>query len=197
MAGVADPDVRHARFTLDEYHRMVSAGVFQDGARVELIEGEVLAMSPKSRSHDEAVAWLNERLVLALAGRFRIRPQSAVTFPPQVSEPEPDLAVVPLDAAQPYHPSEAALVIEVSKSSLRYDRARKTVLYARAGIPEYWIVDLEHERLEVRTRPDDDGYLDLRTLERGDAAVPACAPDLTVGVAELFDAAFRFGPDER
>ncbi len=184
---VAAPEVH--RITLDEYHRWIDEGVFHDALRAELIEGVLLVMSPKGEGHDEAIAWLNERFVLALHGRFQVRPQLGLTFADAGSEPEPDLAVVALDATRPRHPGEALLVIEVAVTSVRYDRRIKAALYAGAGVPELWIVDIEGERVEVRTRPEDGEYREVHLAGAGEVLVPAALGAPEVPVAELLAAA--------
>lgn len=186
------PELNPLRFTLDRYHALIETGFFDEDVRAELLEGVLVAMSPKGVEHDEAIEWLNEQFVLALSGRFRVRVQSALTFTPSGSEPEPDLAVVAKDVPQPFHPGEALLVIEVADSSLRTDRQYKTFLYAMAGIPEYWIVNLPDRRVERYTLPQGDTYHEITELTAGDELTPRLGRP-TIAVAEVFAAAFREG----
>ncbi len=187
MALLIDPRVH--RLPLDRYHEWVDAG-FLEGQRVELIEGVIVAMSPKSPEHEDVLAWLTRRFVVTLDGRFDVRNQSALTLSGSGSEPEPDLLVAAFDAPKPRHYAQALLVVEVAASSLHYDRLLKSGLYAPA-VAEYWIVDLEHEAVEVRTRPAGDHYEELHTARAGEVLVPALLGAPEVDVAELFAAAKR------
>jgi Uma2 family endonuclease len=144
------PDVSPRPFSVAEYHRMVDAGILSEDDRVELLEGVIVLMSPQKEPHAHAIEELTEALVLQVNGRYRVRPQLPLTLGDR-SEPEPDLAVVPLP--EPGAPAQnrraALLVIEVAGDSLRKDRLAKARIYARAGIPEYWIVNLEERCIEV------------------------------------------------
>lgn len=190
---VQAPEINPMRISLDRYHAFIEAGLFEDGVRGELLEGVLVAMSPRGAPHDDAIAWLNREFVLALSDVFQVRVQSALTFKPSGSEPEPDLAVVAHDAPRPFHPGEARLVIEVADSSLRTDRQYKTFLYAEAGIPEYWIVNLPDRRVERYTLPRGDTYHEITELTAGDELTPRLGQP-TIAVADLFAAAFREGP---
>lgn len=154
----------HHVVTVEQYHRMIDAGVFADGARVELVDGELLSMAPMGDRHYLAVASLNEQFVLALAGRrdLRVATQSPVTLGP-ADEPEPDLVVARRTAGKPTA-ADLLLVVEISDSTLVLDREVKLPRYARAGVPEAWLVDLVNDRVEVHTRPGPDGYGAVRTL---------------------------------
>jgi len=191
MAAVVTDISQVHRISLDRYHEWIALGAFGDDERIELLEGVLVEMSPRGEGHDDAIVWLNQRFVLALAGRLQVRPQTALTFPDLASEPEPDLAVVSPDAPKPYHFSEALLVIEVSVTSLRHDRGPKALLYARAGVPEYWVVDLVNDAIEVRTVPSPDGYAELHTAHAGETLVPQATGAPEVPVGELLAAAAR------
>ncbi len=179
------------RIPLNRFHEMVDGGLLGEDDRVELIEGVLVAMSAKGPEHDAAVEWLTERLVTALAGRASVRVQSALTFEGLDSEPEPDLVVVARDAPRPRHPSAALLVIEVAVSSLSYDRRVKSPLYARAGVPEYWIVDLVGDAVERSWDPRPDGYACEERLTVGATLQPAIVGAPAIAVGELLDFAFR------
>jgi Uma2 family endonuclease len=154
------------RWSPEEYHRLIESGGFDEDTRIELIDGLLVDMSPKSPAHEYALAWLDRAIQLAVdSARFRVRVQMALSL--GASEPEPDLAVVELDTPRPYHPATAALVIEVSVSSLRRDLRTKPMLYARAGIPLYWVIDLDNRRAVVHAAPGPDGY----------RSVEMCGPD--------------------
>jgi Uma2 family endonuclease len=134
------------RYSLDEYHRLIEAGAFDDSLRAELIDGWLVDMSPRGREHDRAVMWLNMHIVPAIdLGRYEVGVAGAITL--DRSEPEPDLFVARRDGPRPFHHGTAELVIEVSVSSLRHDLLIKARVYAGAGIPEYWVVDIEGERV--------------------------------------------------
>jgi len=106
------------RLSTDEYHRLIEAGAFEDFPRIELIDGLLLRMSPRTREHENAVAWLAQWLMFGVdQERFEVRIAGSLTL--EGSEPEPDLAVIPRAAPRPYHPATAALVVEVAVSSLK------------------------------------------------------------------------------
>lgn len=178
------------RFSLDEYHQLIESGGLEEDSRVELIDGLLADMSPKTREHERAVRWLAGWLALAIdRRRFEVGVGSPLTLAHRRSEPEPDLAVFARDAPAPYHPSTAALVIEVSVSSLARDLGPKASLYASAGIAEYWVVDLRGRRVVVHRDPTDDGYgsvLEVRDNGRITATAFALG-ELSVG--ELLAAA--------
>lgn len=175
------------RLSPDDYHRIVEAGVFED-ARIELIDGLLATMSPRTREHGNAVEWLTRWLVRAVNhDRFSVRVQSGLTL--ARSEPEPDLAVIPNAAPRPYHPATAALVIEVSMSSLRRDLVQKPSIYAGAGVEEYWVVDLEGRRVVVYRDPRPGGYAEAVEVRAGGRVTPASVSVGSVAVEELLAAA--------
>jgi Uma2 family endonuclease len=143
------------RISVAEYHRMVEVGILGEDDRVELLEGVLVAMPPMGEPHSWSIQELTHIIVRALPEGYRARPQLPVTLG-NYSEPQPDLAVVALRDDDPHtdHPESALLVIEVAVSSLRYDRNAKGPVYARWGIPEYWIVDVDGRAVEVHTDPD-------------------------------------------
>jgi len=169
-------------FKRSEYDRMVELGMFED-ERVELIRGVLVKMSPQLAAHASTVARLNQLMMARLQGRFCLRIQSPLALSDD-SEPEPDVAVVELGNYDAEHPGTALLVIEVSDTTLRRDRA-KAVVYALAGIREYWIVNLGARSVEVYTSPDGDRYAEVRTLRAGDVLKPAQLGDVTIAVAEI------------
>jgi Uma2 family endonuclease len=142
--------------SLENYHRLVEAGGFE-GERVELLDGLLVRMSPKSERHEAATEFLLEWLMKHVdLDRYVVGCQRALTI--GNSEPEPDLVVRERDTPRPYHPSSAVLVIEVAVSSLPVDLAVKAPLYASAGIAEYWVLDLDGRRAIVHREPGHDGY---------------------------------------
>src|SRR5437868_4004558 len=136
-----------------EYDQMVELGMFQD-ERVELIRGVLVKMSPRLAPHASTVQKLTQLLMMQLQGRFSLRVQSPLALS-EDSEPEPDVAVVALGDYDTEHPSTALLVIEVSDTTLKKDRG-KAAVYARAGIGEYWIVNVNARTVEVYLSPDGD-----------------------------------------
>jgi len=165
----------------------VEAGVF-DGARVELIDGLLVDMSPKTAAHENAIAWLLDRLIDSLdRDRFQIRVSAALTI--GMSEPEPDIIVIERDAPRRRHPATAALVIEVAVSSQRRDLRDKPRIYASAGVPVYWVVDLDSRRVVTHRSPTGERY------ERVDVVGPNGELDAThlalapISIADLLAAA--------
>jgi Uma2 family endonuclease len=165
-----------------EYDQMIGLGLFQN-ERVELIRGVLVKMSPQYAPHASTVQKLNELLLPRLLGRLSVRVQLPLALS-EDSEPEPDLAVVPLGHYATAHPSTALWIIEVSESSLKTDRL-KAALYATAGIAEYWLVNLDARVVEVYSSPVGGRYSDVRTLRAGDTLRPAALPDLAITVAEI------------
>lgn len=172
-------------FTVDEYHRMGKAGVFQDDERVELLDGEIVPMNAIGSPHAWCVTRLNEQLV-PLIGTYRVSVQNPVELH-RNAEPAPAFAVVRRDAPQNRHPQPAdiLLIIEVADSSIIKDRGQKRAMYARARIQEYWIVDLKDDRIEVYRQPGARGYRSTTLAGRGETVSPLCAPDLVIDVATV------------
>jgi Uma2 family endonuclease len=179
---LVDPAAR--RFSREEYYWMLDAGFFQD-QRVQLIEGEVLKMSPMRAPHATALQLAEAALQKAFGSGFCIRVQLPL-FLSDESEPEPDLAVVsgnPRDYQQE-HPTTASLVVEISDTTLRFDRTTKRRLYAAAGIAEYWIINLVNRQLEVFRNPAGGDYADTPTLSPADQVTPIAA-NKSLRVADL------------
>jgi Uma2 family endonuclease len=177
------------RFTLDQYHAIAESRIGEE-LRVELIDGLVLDKVTRSPEHENVIAWLNEWLSQRIDWGFvQLRIQSAVTIEAALSEPEPDVMVIPRDASRPYHFATAALVIEVAMSSKDRDLKVKPRLYALAGVPDYWVVLLERRRVIVHRQPVDQRYESIVEVGPGGAleAVGVELPPLPV--AELLAAA--------
>ena len=175
------------RFTREDYHRMGEAGLFHD-TRVELLDGEVLTMSPKLTPHAYAVNQLTYALITQLGSTAIVRIQDPIVLD-NWSEAEPDIAIclaVP-DRYKQAHPKAAQvlIVIEVADTSLSHDRIRKARAYAASGIPEYWIVNLIDRQVEVYTAPDSttSTYRQRRDLLPGD--ILALAGGSTIAVSDL------------
>ena len=175
------------RFTRVQYEQMIKAGIFGEDDRVELIEGDIRPMSPQNSTHMAAVTLANYALMAVCPDDVHIRTQGPIALG-EASEPEPDLAIVrgtPRDFSDRHPgPNEIALLIEVADTSLETDRETKRRLYARHGIPEYWIVNLRDEQVEVFQTPQSDDYATKDTYTEG-TLTPSLAPDQRVPVADL------------
>lgn len=168
-----------------EYERLGQEGFFDDdNERVELLEGVIVQMSPRGTRHDGTLERLVRLFVLALADRAAIRPQLAYAAS-EISEPEPDLAVVPPGDHDREHPSTAFLLIEVADSSLSKDRRIKTRIYADAAVPEYWVIDVNGGTIEARTQPTSDAYGHVRVARAGDTIRLQAFPDVEIAVSDV------------
>jgi Uma2 family endonuclease len=182
--------VRHA-FTVEEWHRMGETSLFGEDARLELLDGEVIEMPRISSRHASCVMELTRLLVQLVANQAAVSTQNPVQLD-EHSEPQPDIAVL-VPRADKYarsHPSpaETLLVIEVSDSSLAFDRDLKARRYASVGVLECWIVDLIHEEVLVMRRPATSGYRDVRAARVGDRIGPEALDGLDLEVAEILGA---------
>jgi len=181
--------VRH-RFTVDDYHRMAEAGILGEDDRVELIEGEIVEMSPIGRRHQACLDRMTALFSTRLAGRAIVRIQGPVRLS-HFSEPQPDLVLLrpraDYYASVDAGPDDVLLLIEVADASLAYDREVKTPLYARAAVAEYWILDLQYDRLLVFRDPDPGAgrYSRVDQLARDERIAPLAFPDLEIRVADL------------
>ena len=174
-------------FTVDAYQRLAELGVLREDDRVELIDGQVVEMSPIGGPHASCVRRLNH-----LFGRHRLEGAMIDVQNPVVlddhSAPQPDLALLKLRPdGYPEHPraTDTLLIIEVADTSLAYDRDVKMALYARAGIPEAWLVDLPADRIDVYRDPVGGQYATVRSVSRGAVLTALHFPDVTLGVDEI------------
>lgn len=180
--------VRVRRWTRAEYDRLIALGLLGEDERVQLVEGEILEMSPQSAPHMAAIRLVEEALRAAFGPGFDVRVQGPLALGPD-SEPEPDVAVVrggPRDYRD-HHPTgqDAVLVVEVADASLRFDRERKGKVYAAARVPEYWVVNLESRVLEVYREPEQGRYTSCLVYGPGDAVAPLFSPRAHIAVADL------------
>jgi Uma2 family endonuclease len=176
------------RMTVERYLGLVEEGVLSEDDRVELLEGVIVAMTPSNPPHDTGVTLATHALIRAVADRATVRTQRSLVVRPW-SLPEPDVAVVagaPRDYSE-CHPEAALLAVEVADSSLQQDRLTKAAIYAAAGIPEYWIVNLRRGVLEVMRDPDRARarYGSTQTLGAADHIELAALPGAVVAVADL------------
>jgi Uma2 family endonuclease len=180
----SDEPERVRRLSRVEYEQMVDIGMFYKEP-VELLHGVLVAMSPQNDPHQLCVALLVEQLVLQIdRARHMVRPQLPISAG-DWSKPEPDVTVVARNLKGRMTPGEALLVIEVAYSSLRRDRGIKLAIYAEAGFPEYWIVDLKTRTVAVHTEPGGETYQRVVTLREGDVLRPALLPTVAIAVADI------------
>lgn len=193
---VIDAPPEKRLLTREEYHKMAEAGIFRPDERLELINGEVYKkMSPQKSSHFFVVDAVQEALKRAFGDAFVVRAQAPVTDGAN-SEPEPDICVVrgsrrDFAAAHPWL-AQTALVVEVTDTSLRTDRRVKAPVYARAGVADYWVVNLKNRTVEVYREPaslrDDTGefgYRGRRIYSEGETISPLAAPEASVAVDDI------------
>lgn len=176
---------RH-RWTREKYERVVEAGGFSSQDRVELLDGEIWDMTPQGSRHSGVCSLVMEVLQAAFGSGYFVRVQFPLAID-EVSVPEPDVAVVrgsPRDHLSE-QPQSALLVVEVSDSSLAYDRGLKLSVYARNDTPEYWLIDLTENSLEVYREPAGSTFASKQILRHGDTIVPLHAPDATIAVADM------------
>jgi Uma2 family endonuclease len=186
---MSDPQL----FTREEYYRLGELGVFDD-MRVELIEGRIIEMPPQSNLHALTIKLVEDALNAAFGNAFWVRVQMPLDLRPR-STPDPDLSVIagaPRTHTGLANPTAALLVVEVSDSSLSYDRADKASLYAVSGIADYWIVNLVDRAVEIHHDPQPDAsaphgasYASVTTLSAPDVVSPLAAPAAQIAVADL------------
>lgn len=175
-------------FTVAEYRRMVEAGILSEADRVELIDGEVFEMSPIGKRHAACVGLLTRVLTLLLQHGALVWAQNPIRLD-NYSEPQPDLVV--LKPRQDFYrnslpmPEDVMIVIEVSDTTLDYDRKVKVPLYARAGLPETWVVNLTEERIEVYSDAAAGAYQTVNSYTRGEEVQSRSLAALRVSVAEV------------
>ena len=174
---------RPRRITRDEYDQMVAMGLFSN-ERVELLHGTIVSMSPNNPPHASPVEELTQLLVVQLRGRAKVRIQLPLVAADE-SEPEPDVAVVPLGDYAREHPRKAHLVIEVAWSSLRKDRLLKGPLYAQSGFEEYWIANVEEKVMEVHRTPAGSSWASITRHGRDETLHPLAFPDVAIRVADV------------
>ena len=176
------------RFSVKDYYRMAETGVLRPDARVELLDGRIIDMSPIGPFHGGVTTYLTELFVAAAKGRWQTRVQNSLRLDDH-SEPQPDLILVKPtpDFYRRRHPQSADvfLLIEVSDSTLEADQENKLPAYGRAGVPEVWIVNLNELTVEIYREPHFAGYGSKTVLHAGDQAAPLAFPDAVLDVGEL------------
>ncbi|MGE0885962.1 MAG: Uma2 family endonuclease [Blastocatellales bacterium] len=175
-------------FTTAEYHQLIEAGVLGEDDRVELLNGEILEMSPIGPRHAACVDRLNETLTLMLKGQAKVRVQNPVELG-EFSEPEPDLTLLKPreDFYASGHPAPADILIaiEVADSTIEKDRNLKIPAYAAAGIPEIWLVDLLNDRIEIHSNPLNTIYQEVRIIQRGQKFTSPTLPKLKLKADDI------------
>ena len=184
---------RTRRWSRGEYERLIEQGVFGPDERLELIAGELVVREPQSDSHALAIELVHDALRAAFGPGWRVRGQLPINLDDE-SRPEPDFSVVrgtPRQAVNPV-PSRSVLIVEIAQSSLAFDRTTKASLYARAGIQDYWILDLTRRLLVVHRAPNlapaapyGWHYQVVQSLTAGDFISPLAAAHASIAVADL------------
>jgi Uma2 family endonuclease len=182
-------EVPRRLFTVEEYHRMADAGIFHPDERVELIEGEIVQMSPISPRHAGCVIDANRMFVMRLGERAVVSPQNPVVIQPR-SEPQPDLLLLRPRAVSysRVHPAseDVLLAVEVADTTARYDRLVKSRLYARAGIAEFWLLLAMEGAVEVYRTPGAAGYANLTSYGPEQTVSALAFPEIGFMVADFF-----------
>ena len=190
---MAEYVIQTRRFTRKEYDHLIELGVFQPGEPIELIGGQLMIAEPQGAYHYGAIRRTARAIEAAFGPGWDVRSQGPIGLDDE-SEPEPDVAVVPgtLDDYLREHPARPVLTVEVSESSLAMDRRHKGSLYARAGLYDYWVVNLVDRVLEVYREPVRDpeapfgwGYARREVLDPSMLATPLAAPNAGIRVADL------------
>jgi Uma2 family endonuclease len=193
VAVVATSPESMRRWTRVEYDRLIDLGIFQPGEHLELLGGHLIVSEPQGTLHTTAVGLVEDALRLCFGAGWVVRCQMPIALDDE-SEPEPDVAVVP-GTRHDYvlaHPARPALVVEVAESSLIADRGTKASLYARAGIADYWILNLVDRVLEVcrepvttPTEPSGGRYREIAIVHTGTSIAPLARPDAPVALDAL------------
>ncbi|MCI2429873.1 Uma2 family endonuclease [Candidatus Acetothermia bacterium] len=175
-------------FTVTEYYQMAQAGILSEDDRVELLEGEIIEMSPISSRHASCVSRLNYVLQSRVQDRAIVSVQNPVRLS-EHSEPQPDLTLLRPRAdfygvAHP-QPQDVLLLVEVCETSTHFDRRVKLPLYAKAGIPEVWLVDLTQQQIEVYRSPSQQGYSQIQTFVRGQSLTVETLPEIELNPEEI------------
>jgi hypothetical protein len=181
-------EVTRKLFTVDEYYRMLDAGILTEDDRVELIDGEIIEMSPIGNRHAASVDRANDLFTSSFRGRALVSVQNPLRLN-DFNEPQPDVVVLrrraDYYASKSRTPEDTFFVLEVSDSTLRYDVEVKLPRYAAASVPEVWIESLEEEFLLVCRNPMGENYATRLSLGRGDAVSPLALPDVVFKVEDL------------
>ncbi|KAM3114805.1 Uma2 family endonuclease [Phormidesmis sp. 146-33] len=183
-----DSAIALRRISVQDYHRIAEAGIFRPEERVELLEGQLIKMAAKGTAHSAAVSRVEGLLRTQLGSQALLRLQDPIRLN-DYSEPEPDIAIVAPDPGyyENHHPipSEVFWLIEVSDTTLKYDREVKAPSYARSGIVEYWILDVNQRVLHVYRSPSQNGYQSEIALAEESQIAPLAFPDCVISVGQM------------
>ena len=185
------------RFTADQYQAMGEAGILSEYEPIELLNGEIVEMAPMGNAHNDSTDCIAPMLIFALNERARVRVQGSIRINP-FSEPQPDFAV--LRQRPNYHlaaaiPADILFLIEVSHSSLSYDKGKKLAAYAAAGIAEVWVVNLRDYEVQVHTDPAREQYQSVHHFGTGNSVSPLAFPDISFPVSDFWSGMVGPGPD--
>ena len=173
------------RFTADQYQAMGMAGILSEYEPIELLNGEIVEMAPIGNTHNDTTDCVSDLMFGSLRGRARIRVQGSARIN-QLSEPQPDCAILrqrPDYHSSPATPDDILFIVEVSYSSLNYDRGKKLAAYAAAGIPEVWVVNLREYAVLIHTDPVGEQYQTVQQFRAGDSVSPQAFPDVSFPVS--------------
>ncbi len=188
MSATADDLYRRHRYTVDDYERMGAAGILGEDDRVELVEGEIIDMPPIGSPHGGSVNRIAQKLTLAVGDGAVVAVQNPVRLD-DFSEPQPDIALLkPREdfyAGRHPGPEDVLMLLEVAETSVRYDRDKKLPLYARAGIPEVWLVDLPGKALYICRSPGREGFAEIAKASDLSALSPLLMPDCLLDLRGL------------
>ncbi|WP_299413312.1 Uma2 family endonuclease [Acaryochloris sp. IP29b_bin.148] len=177
------------KFTVGQYHQMIESGILTDRDHVELIQGEIIEMSPVGRHHAACVDRLNELLVLKLFRKALIRVQSPILLSDN-SEPQPDISILQRreDFYNAEHPTPADIfaLVEVSDSTIEFDRDVKVPIYAREQIAEVWLVNLNNTQIECYRQPTANSYQQWQVFNLGEKFNFQAFPDVPIQVSQVF-----------
>ncbi len=188
MSAIASPILQRHRLNVTDYYRMAQAGILGEDDRCELIEGEIIDMAPIGSEHASTVKRLLRHFERTVGNSAIVSIQDPIRLDAR-NEPQADLALLRYrdDFYRQAHPTpeDVLLIVEVADASLRYDREVKLPLYARRGIPEVWIVDLQNGRVEMFRGPAGDHYRETIRPERNETVAPVSLPDCSVDLGSL------------
>ncbi len=175
-------------FTVRDYHKMIDAGVFVGNSDYELIEGEIVKKMPQGKLHIASINRLNMFFAPRLAGEAIVSIQNAVVIG-DISEPEPDVTLLRFQedfyASGKAEAKDVLLLIEVSDSTVKYDRDVKMRIYAEAEIAEVWLVNLPRQILEVHLEPENGKYKLVKKYEKNESVAPSLLPDIKLKISDV------------
>ena len=178
------------KFSVEEYHKIADAGIFGEDDRIELLNGEIIVMHAIGYRHAQAVTNLNAYFMEQARRRYMVSPQNPVWLD-ELSEPEPDIVLVPWGGAKEKRhpqPADVFLIVEVSDTSLQYDRRDKMRAYARVGVREFWILNLEADLFEIFRDPAGETFATTERVGLEATVSPLAFPDVQIVVADVVPA---------